>query len=211
MATELPIVIAGQVITPTWGNAVRDAINEVQDDRVLRAGDTMTGPLSISTPTHNQITLSNAAGQYAYIAFNDSGTRKGYVGKDPSGNIIIAADGAGVLHLSGDVRSASAQSTQPNGLTRKDYVDQRDVDYYNTYTLPYYNAANASITTHYNAAIAYADARLHRNGDTVNGRLTWNGDPFAGNHGTAIEVAAIGINTHNAGGSNLWSMHSGAA
>ena len=131
------------------------------------------------------------------------------VADELNSNVVkkTGADQVMTAALSAPLYLSAAQSSSANAVTRKDYVDGQNV--------AYNNAANARMDSqdqaYYAILHAEVETRLYRNGDTVNGTLTWNGDPYAGNHGTAVQAAAIAVNTHVPGNSNLWLMHSGDA
>lgn len=96
-----------------WSALASDAQTQV-NNRVLRAGDTMTGNLGISSSTA-QLTLTSVAGNYSNISFTSAGSNRWLFGKDNSGE---TGSNAGSNFFINSYTDAGAFYQTPVSITR---------------------------------------------------------------------------------------------
>lgn len=100
---------------------------------VNKAGDTMSGQLTIDANTNNPLKMDVPAGNASFILAQENGTNTWYVGVGTAGSsdVILQSythsNSIGLrsdhVSLAKDPRSGAAQGTNAASLTRKDYVD----------------------------------------------------------------------------------------
>ena len=172
-------------------------INTAVNTKVSRSGDTMTGDLSINNATGNSgLLLNKSAAGYAQIFSNSSNVARWLIRfGDPVGSdfeLHRYADNGGYLGAPMVINRATGLTSIGNGLslsvgataashaTRKDYVDQRDSDWYNAAWTNITQWAAGQDQYYYNAAIAYA-ASIHNTQQTdINNRVAKGGDTMSG-------------------------------
>lgn len=180
-------------------------INTAVNTKVSRSGDTMTGDLSIDNAAGSSaIALDKTAAGYNQIFGNTNGVSRwlmrlggtGEIGGNQGGNFELhryADNGAylgspmSIVRQTAEVNFSGVVSLAVGGTaaghaTRKDYVDQRDSDWYNAAWTNITAWAAGQDQYYYNAAVAYAasihtsqqvsiDAKVAKGGDTMSGVL----------------------------------------
>jgi Chaperone of endosialidase len=164
------------IVTPTGQIAATDAqaaFAELDSEKVAKAGDTMTGPL----------TLSGAP------SLGGHATTKDYVDTGDAARVAKAGDQmTGALTLSG-------APTLPNQAATKDYVDTTSgaalaskVAKAGDVMTGLLTLSGAPTAANHAATKSYVDggdnARVAKGGDTMSGLLTLSGAPTAGGHAT---------------------------
>lgn len=113
MAITTPDAVPGEVIEAAWGDAVRADLTMLDTTRVKKAGDTMTGLLTIDGPVGSIVARSPEAG-YGIIEFYGGVTRRGWVGREPSnGNIALVSDSGHVLLTASQVGKYALAGSDP--------------------------------------------------------------------------------------------------
>lgn len=185
MTTVPSTVSPGQVITAAQSNSYRTAIVELQADRLLKAGGTMTGPLLLPTTQNLGSTAAIHKGYADTTYLNAAGT----AGDTMAGPLILP----------------STQSTNPLSAIHRTFADATYVNVAgDTLTGPL--LLDSPQSTNAAAAIRkdYADATyINDAGDTMTGALEFGGGGGPGFSGQKVDTTGHTDSTVSANQSNL--------
>ncbi|MCU3648376.1 hypothetical protein EA145_19355 [Enterobacter hormaechei] len=152
-------------------DSLGDGNTELAKNKVSKAGDTMTGNLTIATPGDTILKLKQT--EIRSNADNDlviGAPKRGIFFRPDisSDNQQMVLDTAGTLQVE-RVLVRSVQSTSAGALTRKDYVDGQIKPVSDKAT-----AADKKATDALNNVNAAVSGKVNKSGDTMTGLLTAN-------------------------------------
>ncbi|MER1618810.1 tail fiber protein [Enterobacter hormaechei] len=150
-------------------DSLGDGNTELAKNKVSKAGDTMTGNLTIATPGDTILKLKQT--EIRSNADNDlviGAPKRGIFFRPDisSDNQQMVLDTAGTLQVD-RVLVRSVQSTSAGALTRKDYVDGQIKPVSDKAT-----AADKKATDAVNSVNAAVSGKVNKSGDTMTGNLT---------------------------------------